>query len=75
MLKDHDFKGDPTIMSSDMSETVIRHAVTEDAGALLQLYSQPDTMADTLQLPTPRYKSGNIVSARYQRERICWLPA
>ncbi|CCP04763.1 Uncharacterized N-acetyltransferase yhhY [Erwinia amylovora Ea644] len=38
---------------SEMSETVIRHVVAEDAGALLQLYSQPDTMADTLQLPHP----------------------
>ncbi|ATZ13003.1 GNAT family N-acetyltransferase [Erwinia amylovora] len=53
-------------MSSDMSETVIRHAVTEDAGALLQLYSQPDTMADTLQLPHP--------SLQKWQHRISTLP-
>lgn len=49
-----------------MGEIVIRHVVAEDAGALLQLYSQPDTMADTLQLPHP--------SLQKWQERISKIP-
>lgn len=39
-----------------MSEIVIRHGVAEDAVAIHQLYSQPETYADTLQLPHPSLK-------------------
>lgn len=34
-----------------MSEITIRHVIPEDAEALLHLYSQPETYADTLQIP------------------------
>ena len=36
-----------------MSEIVVRHVTPEDAAALMQIYSQPDTMANTLHLPLP----------------------
>lgn len=39
-----------------MSEIVIRHVVADDAVAIHQLYSQPETYADTLQLPHPSLK-------------------
>ena len=34
-----------------MSQIVIRHVIPEDAAALTRLYSQPETQANTLQLP------------------------
>ncbi|BCQ42826.1 hypothetical protein ERHA55_03530 [Erwinia rhapontici] len=37
-----------------MSEIIVRHVLAEDATAIYQLYSQPETYADTLQLPIPR---------------------
>jgi len=39
-----------------MSEIIVRHVVPDDALALHQLYSQPETYADTLQLPHPSLK-------------------
>ncbi|RPE01455.1 GNAT family N-acetyltransferase [Candidatus Pantoea deserta] len=36
-----------------MSEIVVRHVKPEDAAALMHIYSQPDTMANTLHLPLP----------------------
>ena len=36
-----------------MSEIMVRHVTPEDAAALMHIYSQPDTMANTLQLPLP----------------------
>jgi len=36
-----------------MSEIVVRHVTPEDAAALMHIYSQPDTMANTLHLPLP----------------------
>ncbi|WP_147200165.1 GNAT family N-acetyltransferase [Pantoea sp. CCBC3-3-1] len=36
-----------------MSEIVIRHAVPEDAAAMHRILSQPETYADTLQIPHP----------------------
>ncbi|QDY40629.1 GNAT family N-acetyltransferase [Candidatus Pantoea soli] len=36
-----------------MSHIVIRHATAADAAALTHLYSQPETQANTLQLPYP----------------------
>ncbi len=44
-----------------MSEIVIRHAVPEDAAALHRILSQPETYADTLQIPHP---SLQILQAR-----------
>ncbi|WP_380183210.1 GNAT family N-acetyltransferase [Kalamiella sp. sgz302252] len=36
-----------------MSEIAIRHAAVEDAAALYRMLSQPETYADTLQIPHP----------------------
>ncbi|MCG7390326.1 GNAT family N-acetyltransferase [Pantoea sp. ACRSB] len=36
-----------------MSEIIVRHVAPDDAAALLHIYSQPDTMANTLHLPLP----------------------
>ncbi|PRD16041.1 GNAT family N-acetyltransferase [Pantoea coffeiphila] len=36
-----------------MSEIIVRHAEPDDAAALHQMYSQPETYSDTLQLPYP----------------------
>lgn len=49
-----------------MSEIVIRHVVAEDATAIHQLYSHPETYADTLQLPHPSLKKW--------QERIASVP-
>ncbi|CAH0277220.1 Spermine/spermidine acetyltransferase [Erwinia aphidicola] len=49
-----------------MSEIVVRHVVAEDAVAIHQLYSQPETYADTLQLPHPSLKKW--------QERIASVP-
>jgi len=39
-----------------MSQIEIRHVTIDDAPALQQLYSQPDTQANTLQVPYPSLK-------------------
>ncbi|MBP2168682.1 putative acetyltransferase [Erwinia toletana] len=39
-----------------MSQIEIRHVSIEDAPAIQQLYSQPDTLAGTLQVPYPSLK-------------------
>ncbi|WNN44604.1 MULTISPECIES: GNAT family N-acetyltransferase [Winslowiella] len=39
-----------------MSQISIRHVSIDDAHALQQLYSQPDTQANTLQVPFPSLK-------------------
>ncbi|MBK4726145.1 GNAT family N-acetyltransferase [Erwinia sp. MYb375] len=49
-----------------MSEIVVRHVLAEDATAIYQLYSQPETYADTLQLPHPSLKKW--------QERIASVP-
>lgn len=49
-----------------MSEIVVRHVIAEDAAAIHQLYSQPETYADTLQLPHPSLKKW--------QERIASVP-
>ncbi len=36
-----------------MSQIVVRHAIPDDAAALMQIYSQPETQAGTLHLPLP----------------------
>lgn len=49
-----------------MSEIMVRHVLAEDATAIHQLYSQPETYADTLQLPHPSLKKW--------QERIATVP-
>ncbi|WP_353979103.1 GNAT family N-acetyltransferase [Salinicola endophyticus] len=49
-----------------MSQVTIRHATPDDAAALTQLYSQPETQSDTLHLP---YQSPTLWQQRLTETR------